>query len=92
MVGVRQQLKGKVNIIEIDPPKVATNLDAAHKEVGSTTAPAMPLDEYTKKTFEILDNNDAKDLKEVAVGFAENGAKAWRGAFGPILEGMKLGG
>ena len=61
------------------------------KESGSKV-PAMPLPEYTEKTFEILDSADAKDVKEVAVGFAENGAKAWRGAYGPILEGMKLGG
>jgi short-subunit dehydrogenase involved in D-alanine esterification of teichoic acids len=91
MVCLRQQLKGKVNIIEINPPKVETELDAAHKEAGSKVQ-AMPLEEYTEKTFEILDNADAKDLKEVAVGFAENGAKAWRGAYGPILKGMNLGG
>ena len=90
LVGIRQQLKGKVNIIEIAPPRVETDLDAAHK--NTTSAPAMPLEEYTDKTFEILDNTDAKDLKEVAVGFAENGVKAWRRAYGPILEGMKLGG
>lgn len=89
-MGIRQQLKGKVNIIEIAPPRVETDLDAAHK--NTTSAPAMPLEEYTDKTFEILDNTDAKDLKEVAVGFAENGVKAWRRAYGPILEGMKLGG
>ena len=52
----------------------------------------MALDEYTDKTFEILDNNKAADLKEVAVGFAAMGADAWRGSIGKILENMKMGG
>lgn len=81
-----------MNIVEIAPPRVDTDLDAAHKGKGSTSAPALSVADYTDKTFEILDNADAKDLKEVAVGFADIGSKAWRGAFGPILEKQQLGG
>lgn len=91
LVGLRQQVAGTtVNIIEIAPPRVETDLDAAHK--SSTNAEALTLQDYTDQTFEILDNNKAEDLKEVAVGFAANGAKAWRGSIGGILEAMKLGG
>lgn len=91
LVGLRQQMKDKnVNVIEITPPYVATQLDAAHP--GSTDMPAMKLQDFTDQIFEILDKNDAKDLKEVAVGFAAMGVGAWRGAFGPILEGQKIGG
>lgn len=93
LVGLRQQLKDtNVNVIEIAPPRVATDLDANHKETSDKGLPAMPLDEYTDKTFEILDNNKAEELKEVAVGFAANGAGAWRGSIGQILEKMNLGG
>jgi len=93
LVGLRQQLKNtKVNVIEFAPPRVETELDIAHKEVSNTGPPGISLEEYTAKTFEILDGNKASELKEVAVGFAENGAKAWRGSIGAILEGMKIGG
>ena len=89
LVGIRQQLNGKVNIIEIVPPLVATELSPDNKvEKG-----AMSLAEYTDKTFEIFDNaDDAKELKEVAISFAEDGVKAWRGAVDPFLEKFQLGG
>ena len=89
LVGVRQQLKDKVNIIEIVPTLVATDLSPDNKEEKG----AMSLAEYTDKTFEIFDNADnAKELKEVAVSFAEDGVKAWRGAIDPFLQGFQLGG
>lgn len=91
MVGLRQQLTGtNVNVIEIAPPYVATDLDAAHKPTD--VPPPMPLAEYTDKMFEILNGRPAKEIKEAGVGFAATGADAWRGAFGGILEHMKLGG
>jgi uncharacterized oxidoreductase len=92
MVALRQQLTGtNVNIIEIAPPYVETSLDAAHKAVAGE-AQAMPLQEYTNKTFEILDNNAAKDLKEVAVGFAAMAAEVWRGSIGATMERLGFGG
>lgn len=93
LVGLRQQLSGtNVNVIEIAPPRVATELDAAHKATSDQGPPAMGLEEYTDKTFEILDGGKVGELKEVAVGFAKNGADAWRGSIGEILKNMKMGG
>lgn len=92
MVALRQQMKEtNVNIIEITPPYVQTELDSAHREVAGE-AQAMPLQEYTDKTFEILDSNKAKDLKEVAVGFAAMACEAWRSSIGGILEKRGWGG
>ena len=54
--------------------------------------PAMALEEYTEKRFEILDEGKAREVKEVAVEFAKNGADAWRGIIGEISKGMKIGG
>lgn len=91
LVGLRQQLKDSmVNIIEIDPPYVATDLDANHRLADAP--PPMPLDEFTDKTFAILDQQAAKELKEVAVGFAAMGVNAWRQSIGEILNKMHLGG
>lgn len=91
LVGLRQQAAGtKLNVIELAPPRVETDLDAAHKE--STSMPAMPLNEYTDKVFEQFDKNEAEDLKEVGVGFAQGGIDAWRGSIGAMLEKMQIGG
>jgi len=68
-VGLRQRLNGtNVNVIEIAPPYVATELDAAHRPQGGPGP--MPLDEYTDKTLETLNTNQAAEIKEAAVGFA----------------------
>lgn len=91
LVGLRQQLKDtNVNVIEIAPPRVGTELDVAHKEVSDRGPPAMPLEEYTEKTFAILDGKKASELKEVGTGFSQNGINAWRGGIGKILEGMGI--
>ena len=77
MVVLRQQLKDtNVNVIELAPPYVSTDLDALHR--SDNVNKPMPLDEYTESVFEILESNKATDLKEVAVGFAAMGAEAWR--------------
>jgi len=39
-----------------------------HKEVSNTGPPVMPLQEYTDKTFAILDSGKASELKEVRSG------------------------
>jgi uncharacterized oxidoreductase len=91
-VALRQQMKGtNVNVIEIAPPYVETQLDANHKEAAGGYPP-MPLQEYTDETFKILDSKDAKDLKEVGVGFAAMGAEAWRSSIGAVLEKLGFGG
>ncbi|KAK5080367.1 hypothetical protein LTR05_008614 [Lithohypha guttulata] len=93
LVGMRQSLAGtNVNVIEIAPPRVETELDTAHKAVSNSGPPSISVQDFTDKTFEILDNGKASELKEVAVGFAQNGVSAWRGGIGKVLEGMKIGG
>jgi len=49
----------------------------------------MPLKEYMAATTAQFKKGDEK---EIAVGFSAMGVTAWRGAFGPILEGMGFGG
>lgn len=91
LVGLRQQVKGtKLNIIEIAPPRVETNLEARHG--ADSEVPAFTLQDYTNQTFEILDKNRAEDLKEVGIGIAAMGIQAWRGSIGGILEKIKVGG
>ena len=50
----------------------------------------MPLDEYMDKTMATLQGADAKDLKEIAIGFADMGVSTWRASFGKVLEGMGI--
>lgn len=84
LVTLRDSVKGtNVNVIEIAPPYVRTELDAANRMDKLVTP--MELDEYTLKVFEVLEK-PAKEIKEAAVGFAAIGAGAWRGAFVPMLE------
>lgn len=91
LVGLRQQVKGtKMNVIEIVPPRVETDLDSAHKD--STSTQAMPLKEFTEKVFEVLDGSKGENLREVGVGFSQGFIDAWRGSIGPVLQEMKLGG
>lgn len=84
LVGLRETLDGtNVNVIEIAPPYVRTELDAANP-LSSVITP-MELDEYTNQTLEIL-QKPAKEIKEAAVGFGAIASKAWREAFDPILK------
>jgi hypothetical protein len=72
------------------PPKVATELDDHFKEelIALQGGPekamkSMPLKEYMEG---VIAKIEAGETKEIAVGFADMGVKAWRGTFGPILE------
>ncbi|KPI41137.1 putative oxido DltE [Cyphellophora attinorum] len=86
---MRDQLADtNVRVLELATPYVATDLDKEHKEASKGAPPPMPLEEYTDKVFEILDGSEAKELKEVGVGFAQMGVGKWREAFGPVLEGI----
>jgi uncharacterized oxidoreductase len=93
-VELRSDLVGtNVNIIELVPPYVDTDLDAHCREqtiaqVGRENwHPPMPLEEYMLQAMEGLAKTDenGKLLKEVSVGFGVLGADAWRGTFGPIF-------
>ena len=78
-----------VRVVELAPPYVDTELDAAHREdnIAAQGGPdkatkPMALEDYLDKAMEGLKQ---AEKTEVAVGFAEMGLSAWRGAFGPIL-------
>ena len=93
LVGIRQALKNtRVNILELVPPFVgSTELGAEHKDKVANLTP-MGLDEFTDEIFEVLDKNQAKDLKEVAAGSAVNRVQAWRDSIGAVLANSGLGG
>lgn len=83
MVGLRQSLKDtNLNIIEIVPPYVKTDLDAADRRWHVITP--MELDDYTRETLEVL-KKPGKEIKEAAAGSAVGRVKAWRDAFDPLL-------
>lgn len=74
MVGLRQSLKDtNLNIIEIVPPYVKTDLDAADRRWHVITP--MELDDYTRETLEVL-KKPGKEIKEAAAGSAVGRVKA----------------
>jgi len=96
-VVLRTQLAGtNVKVIGLAPPYVDTELDAHMRDQVNDiqggpekAVPPMPLKEYMAATTAQFEKGDEK---EIAVGFSAMGATAWRGAFGPILEGMSFAG
>ena len=91
-VSIRQVLKDtKINVLELVPPYVATELDATHKEAVGTLKP-MPLDEFTDEVLGVLNNNQARKLKELAAGTAVDWVNTWRGSIGKTLAESGLGG
>jgi len=88
-VVLRTQLAGtNVNVIEIAPPYVDTELDTKFREKqnemqGGKGHPPMPLKEYMDVTTKQLE--EGKD-KELATGFSAMGVNAWRVAFQPLLD------
>lgn len=93
LVGIRQALKNaNINVLELVPPYVgSTELGAEHKDKIANLTP-MGLSEFMDEIFEVLDGNEAKDLKEVAAGSAVNRVQAWRGSIGQMLASSGLGG
>jgi short-subunit dehydrogenase involved in D-alanine esterification of teichoic acids len=105
-VALRQQIafesaevQKNLAVVEIAPPYVDTALDANHRahvnelRGGSDRlVPPMPLEEYLDKSMEGLMELDEKGRpkKEVGVGIAQRGVDVWRGAFGPMLEGLGI--
>ena len=85
LVGPRESLANtNVNVIEITPPYVRTDLDAANRLDNILTP--MELDDYTEQTLEVL-KKPAKEIKEAGVGFGALAAGKWREAFDPMLKG-----
>lgn len=99
-VALRAQLSGtSINITELIPPYVETELDAAHKAEmdamlgGPENAPKpMPLKEFIKKSMLQLDSMiDGKPLREVPIGELPSTAlAASRAAMDPILKGFHI--
>lgn len=92
-----EAVQENLNIVEVAPPRVATDLDVNHKETVTAIVggpkndiPAMPLDEYINNTMEGFSKvgEDGKMLKEIGMGFSQMGIDAWRKAYGPMLQGM----
>lgn len=82
----------KLNIIELNPPYVDTELDldsreAVGKMLGEHAPQPMALDKYMDSAMAGLDQRtDGKPPKEVSVDFSEQGAQAWRKAYQPWLD------
>jgi uncharacterized oxidoreductase len=82
MYGLRESLKDtNVNVIEIVPPFVRTNI----VDVSKIPLKPMELDDYIQQSLNILEK-PAKEIKEVAVGTAYDRVKAWRDAYDPMLK------
>ncbi len=92
LVGLRQALKDTdVNVLELVPPYVATDLDAAFKDRVKLPKP-MALDEFMDDVFKRLDGSEAKDLKELSAGTGIARVEAWRSGVGEMLAKSGLGG
>jgi short-subunit dehydrogenase involved in D-alanine esterification of teichoic acids len=102
-VALRAQLAGtNISVTDVSPPYVATELDVAHKErlveiLGGPekAIPPVPLEDFLDQAMRGLGERgeDGKPRREVAVGaFSEMVNKAWRTAFGPVLEKFHVDG
>ncbi|KAL8959095.1 MAG: hypothetical protein Q9193_003981 [Seirophora villosa] len=91
-VALRAQLAGtSCDVIELAPPYVKTELDDAHREqnVAAQGGPEkavkpMPLEEYLDTAMAGFEAGD----REIATGFSQMGASAWRMTFGPIMKAL----
>jgi len=89
-VSLRSQLAGSnVNVVELAPPYVATDLDSSFRSKTEEGHPPMPLKDYMETAIKGL---ESEGVKEVATGFSELGVTAWRGAYGPILKNFGMQG
>ncbi|EPE34646.1 NAD(P)-binding Rossmann-fold containing protein [Glarea lozoyensis ATCC 20868] len=92
-VALRSQLSdSQVKVLELAPPYVDTPLNNGfrdkliEKQGGPEKAmKPMPLKEYMDAAIAKIESGERK---EIAVGFAEMGVNAWRGAFQPMLDRM----
>jgi short-subunit dehydrogenase involved in D-alanine esterification of teichoic acids len=87
------------NIVEVVPPYVDTELNAAHREQtdalqgGKDKAyPPMPLKEYIDTFFQNLEQTEADGSlkKEIGVGFGAQGVELWRGTFPKVYEAQGM--
>lgn len=93
-VTLRAQRAGtSCNVLDLAPPYVDAGLDAAYRAAvvdaqgGEEKAvKSMPLEPYLDTAMAGFGQGD----REIATGFSQIGASAWRKTFGPILEGTGL--
>jgi short-subunit dehydrogenase involved in D-alanine esterification of teichoic acids len=93
-IALRSQLSGtNVNVVEVFPPYVATELDIGFKEkmvelMGGKVHPPMSLEEFTDLTMKGLqETENGKPKAEVPIGdFPILLNQAWRGAFSGTLQ------
>ena len=92
-VGLRQALKDThVNVMELVPPYVGgTELGAEHADKLAGLKP-MPMEDFNNDVFKMLEENEAKDLKEIAAGTAQPRVDAWRRGIGEMLVSSGMGG
>ena len=55
-----------------------------NEKQGEKSMKPMPLKEYMATAIEAFEGEETP--REIATGFSAIGARAWRGAFGPIFE------
>ncbi|PVH83968.1 putative NADP(+)-dependent dehydrogenase [Cadophora sp. DSE1049] len=102
-VSLRAQLsETNVSVTVVNPPWVATDLDAAFKDKliemlgGPEKAPPqMPLEEFVEEAMKELDSlgEDGKPKKDVGVGaFPVKVVETWRKSFDPFLEQFHVDG
>ncbi|KAM5346057.1 hypothetical protein ACJ41O_009062 [Fusarium nematophilum] len=100
IISMRAQLAGtKINLIEIVPPYVKTELDSHHQDVvhaamGSNAPPGQEVGDYVAGVLRGMDKvgEDGKPPTLVAEGFPLMMATAWVDAFTPLAKnfGLKL--
>lgn len=93
------ELRRYINVVEVVPPYVDTALDRDHRaqvvaaQGGEKNSfPPMRLAEFIDLFFESLEqlSPNGSIKKEIAVGFGDTAAKAWRCSFEPMYEQMGL--
>ncbi|QIW95903.1 hypothetical protein AMS68_001421 [Peltaster fructicola] len=90
-VGIRQALKStSVNVIEIVPPFVATQLADGLGDLAKHVQ-AMPLADFVEDSFKVLDGTAAKEIREVAPGTAGPRVAVWRDSIGKAMAERGLG-
>ena len=102
---LRMQLEStgcrNMNVVEIVPPYVDTDLNAAHRDQTDAmqggkdkAVQPMPLQEYVEKFFIALEQTetDGSFKSEIGVGFGVQGVEAWRGGFQKLFEASGMSG
>lgn len=91
MVSLRQVLKDtNVNVLELVPPYVeGTELGPGHADQLAQVK-GMPMQEFVDHIFKTLDENKAKDIKELAAGSAQPRVNAWRAGTGELMKSWKV--